>query len=296
MKGIYAALLGVFDDAHAPNEDGVRALVRHNIEACRVDGLYVNGSTGESMLLTADAKKRVFRAAAEEARGDVSLIAHVGSNVLEEVVALAECVAPMGYDAVSAVTPFYYKFTAEEIKDYYRAIARASKLPVLAYYIPQLSGVTLPLRDLSDLLRIDNVMGVKFTSNDLFLLEQLRAEWPDKLIFSGYDEMLLSASVLGTDGAIGSTYNIIGHWAKAVFGAVQTGDLARARAVQHHMNRVIASLISAGLYATIKEVTKLYGVPAGRCKPPMADTTPDQAAAAREIFEYIRSTDAALGL
>jgi len=289
MKGIYAALLGVFDDASAPNEEGIFALVRHDIDLCRVDGLYVNGSTGESLLLTTEAKKRVFRAAAEAAKGDASLIAHIGSPVLEEVLTLADYVAPLGYDAVSAVTPFYYKFTAEEIKDYYRTIARASKLPVIAYYIPNLAGVTLSLRDLSDILKIDNVAGVKFTASDLFLLEQLRAEWPDKLIFSGFDEMLLSASVLGTDGAIGSTYNIIGHWAKTVLASAQSGDIQRARIVQHHMNHVIAALISAGLYPTIKEVAKLYGVPAGQCKPPMAKTTPAQIAAAKEIYAYIEA-------
>lgn len=296
MKGIYSALLGVFDSGNAVNEEGVRALVRHNIEHCHVDGLYVNGSTGENFLMTTDAKKRVFQAAAEAARGEISLIAHVGSPVLENVLELANFAASLGYEAVSAVTPFYYKFTAEEIKDYYRAIAKGSKLPVIAYYIPTLTGVTLSADDLSDILSIENVVGLKFTSNDMFLLERLRTQWPNKVIFSGFDEFLLSSTVLGTDGAIGSTYNVIGHWAKKVFEATNACDLETARRVQHHMNKVIAMLIADGLYGTIKEIAKRYGVPAGQCKPPMAATTERQIEAAKEIDDYIRKVDRELGL
>ena len=52
MNGIFSALLGVFNADGDINEDGVRALVRHNIDKCGIDGLYVNGSTGETFLMT----------------------------------------------------------------------------------------------------------------------------------------------------------------------------------------------------------------------------------------------------
>lgn len=291
MKGIYSALLGAFESDGKVNVCGVYELVRHNIENCRVDGLYVNGSTGENFLLTTDAKKQVFAAAAEVARGQVHLIAHVGSNVLEEVFELADYVEELGYDAISAVTPFYYKFTAKEIKEYYRAIAARSRLPLIAYYIPALTGVQLDVEDMEEILSLPNVIGVKYTSNDFFMLERLRSAFPDKLIFSGYDEMLLSAAVFGTDGAIGSTYNVIGHWAKQVIEAVQKNDLATARAMQHHMNVVIKDLISAGLYPTLKAVVALYGVPIAGCKAPMQSISDVHRETAKKIFDYIKRVD-----
>lgn len=292
MNGIYSALMGVFDK-NGVNAAGVRALVKHNIEKCGVDGLYVNGSTGENFLMNMRARVEMLQAAAEAARGEVGMIAHIGSPVLEDVYELARAADDLGYDAVSAVTPFYYKFTADEIKGYYRAIADKSRLGVIAYYIPTLSGVTLSPRDLSDILSIDNVIGLKFTSNDMYMLECLRAAHRDKVIFSGFDEMLLSYTVLKTDGAIGSTYNIIGHWAKRVFSAANAGDYDAARATQRHMNAVIGELVDAGLFATLKEVAKLYGVPAGECKPPMSKPAPAQIAAAKRIYEYIEKIDAA---
>ena len=265
--------------------------MRHNIEHCHVDGLYVNGSTGENFLMTKEAKKEMFVLASKAAQGDIHMIAHIGSNVLEETLELADYVAERGYDAVSAVTPFYYKFTAEEIKDYYRTIASESRLPLVAYYIPALTGVQLSVSDIEEILRMPNVIGLKFTSNDFFTLERLRYALPDKLIFSGYDEMLLSSAVLETDGAIGSTYNVIGHWAKQVMEAVQANDLAKARGMQRHMNIVISDIIEAGLYPTLKEIAAQYGVPIGGCKAPMKPTTDAQREAAKKIVNYIRSVD-----
>ncbi len=291
MKGIYSALLGAFDTAGQVDGDGVYALVRHNIDNCHVDGLYVNGSTGESFMMPTSAKKQMLSLAAKAANGEIRMIAHIGSNVLEEVSELSDYAGEVGYDAISAVTPFYYKFTAEEIKSYYRSIASQSSLPLIAYYIPVLTGVQLELSDIEDILRIPNVIGLKFTSNDFFTLERLRSTLPDKLFYSGSDEMLLSAAVLETDGAIGSTYNVIGHWAKKVLQAASIGDLDEARRMQHHMNIVISELIAAGIYPTIKEVAALYGVPISGCKAPMHPTTGAHRDAAKRIFNYIQEVD-----
>lgn len=293
MKGIYSALLGAADAQGRVDKEGLRSLVRHNIEHCKVDGLYVNGSTGESFLMPLEARAQTLRVAAEAARGEVKLIAHIGGNVAEEVRALSRVAQEAGYDAISAVSPFYYKFTADEICAYYRAIAAESALPLIAYYIPQLTGTTLSCEALLGMLGLPNVAGIKFTSNDFFTMERLRVACPDKLIYSGYDEMLLSACVLGTDGAIGSTYNIIGHWAGRVYRAGLTGDVEAARVWQGHMNHVITELIQAGLYQTIKEVAALYGVPLTGCRPPMAPTNEGHRRAAEALYAYITAVDAA---
>ena len=90
MKGIYSALLVSFDENGNINEKGLRQIVRHNIDVCKVDGLYVGGSTGENFMLSTEEKKRVFEIAKDEAKNDVKLIAQVGSINLNEAVDLAK--------------------------------------------------------------------------------------------------------------------------------------------------------------------------------------------------------------
>lgn len=103
--------------------------------------------------------------------------------------------------------------------------------------------------------------------------------------------MLLSAAVLGTDGAIGSTYNIIGHWAKQLMAAVEENNLEKARQIQTNINTVVDKLIAAGLYQTLKEVLALYGIRSNGCKMPMSKTTDKHREYAKEIYSFIEKVD-----
>lgn len=215
----------------------------------------------------------------------------MGSNIVEETLELSNLAADLGYDAISAVTPYYYKFTSNEIKDYYKYIADNSNLPLIIYNIPILTGVSISKNDFLELLAYKNIIGIKYTSNNYYLLERIRVECRDAYLYSGFDETLLSAAVLGIDGAIGSTYNIIGHWAKGVIEAVNNNNLDRARDIQSNMNTVIDKLIAAGLYQTIKEVLELYGVKCSGCRMPMSKTTDQHREAAKDIYTFIESVD-----
>lgn len=291
MKEIYSALPGVFHQNGKVKEEGLRGVIRHNIDYCQVDGLYVCGSTGENFLITTEAKKQILKITADEAAGKVKLIAHVGSNVFEEVAQLCDLAAELGYDAVSAVTPFYYKLSSEEIKAHYRRIAEYAKLPLVIYNIPLLTGSQLTKQDFSDMLAHPNISGVKYTSNDLYMLERLIHGCPDKKFFSGFDEMLLSYSVLPIQGSIGSTFNLMGRWARRLFALVDAGKLQEAARVQARMNDVIEKLLKAGLYQTMKEVLCLYNIDCSGCKPPFGATTAMQKETAQEVFQILQDAD-----
>ncbi len=286
-KGIYPALLTLFDKNGNPDTGAIAGLTDHVINNCCADGLYVCGSTGENFLMSHGQKKEVLSSVAKAANGRVSLIAHIGSNVAEEVYELADLAADSGYNAVSAVTPFYYKFTNSEVVEYYLRLADKSKLPLVVYNIPVLTSVSLSMADFEKLFSHGNIIGVKNSAQDYFFLERLRTAFPDKTIFSGVDEALLSAAVLGTDGAIGSTYNVIGHWGKAVFENCRKNDIPSALVAQKKLNTVTDMLLKAGIYQTLKEVLALYGIESCGCRHPFAETTDAQRAAARRIFDKI---------
>ena len=111
LKGIFSALLVSFNEDGSINEKGLRQIIRHNIDKMKVDGLYVGGSTGENFMLSTEEKKQIFRIAKDEAKDQVALIAQVGSVNLHEAVELGKYATELGYDSLSAVTPFYYKFS-----------------------------------------------------------------------------------------------------------------------------------------------------------------------------------------
>lgn len=133
LRGVMAALLTPFDQQQALDKASLRRLVQFNIQQ-GIDGLYVGGSTGEAFVQSLSEREQVLEIVAEEAKGKIKLIAHVGCVSTAESQQLAASAKRYGFDAVSAVTPFYYPFSFEEHCDHYRAIIdSADGLPMVVY-------------------------------------------------------------------------------------------------------------------------------------------------------------------
>ncbi|HEP1081538.1 TPA: N-acetylneuraminate lyase [Pasteurella multocida] len=284
LKGIFSALLVSFNADGSINEKGLRQIVRYNIDKMKVDGLYVGGSTGENFMLSTEEKKEIFRIAKDEAKDEIALIAQVGSVNLQEAIELGKYATELGYDSLSAVTPFYYKFSFPEIKHYYDSIIEATGNYMIVYSIPFLTGVNIGVEQFGELYKNPKVLGVKFTAGDFYLLERLKKSYPNHLIWAGFDEMMLPAASLGVDGAIGSTFNVNGVRARQIFELTQAGKLKEALEIQHVTNDLIEGILANGLYLTIKELLKLDGVEAGYCREPMTkELSPEKVAFAKEL-------------
>ena len=284
MQKVYAALMVSFDEDGNIDEKGTREIIRHDIDVEGVDGLYVGGSTGENFMLGLEGKKKIFEIAWDEVDQQVDLIAQVGGPNLKEAKELAKFVTELGYKTISAVTPFYYNFTFDEIKHYYDEIVKDVDAKLLIYSIPALTGVSLSLDNFAKLFSNPKIIGVKYTNADFYLLERLRERFPDKLILSGFDEMLLPALIEGVDGCIGSTYNVNARMVKEEIAAYNNGDIAKAQELEHKKNDIITALLNNGIYPSIKLVLQKMGVHAGYNREPMAKYTDKVIEGADEIY------------
>ena len=141
-SGIYTALLTPFDKNGKINEKALIDHIHQNI-ADGATGFYVNGSTAESFLLTEAERKYIYELVAAEAKGKCTLLAQIGAISTSQAIEYAKLCEKLGYDAISSVAPFYYKFGANEIKNYYFDIVNEVSLPMIVYHIPALSGVAL---------------------------------------------------------------------------------------------------------------------------------------------------------
>ena len=286
LKGIYTALLTPFDSNDNINEDALVQLIRHNIKL-GVQGFYVGGSTAEAFLLSTEERKKIM-AISKAAAGDKKLIAHIGSISEKEALELALYAKELGYDAISSVAPFYYKFSFEEIKNYYYRLAEKSGMPMVVYHFPAFSGVNMGMKEISTFLEDDRFIGIKFTSNDFFTMEQVRAKFPGKLIFNGYDEMMLAGLSMGADGGIGSTYNFMADKFVKIRELFAAGEIAAAQKLQQEANRIITILCQIGVMQAEKEVLNQLGIPFGNCRKPFSEPTQEQKdLIAKEIIPYI---------
>ena len=287
FKGVFTALLTPFDKNDKINEKELEKLVKFNVEK-GVSGFYVGGSTAEAFLLTTEERKRVYEIVKSVAP-EKTLIAHVGSISENEATELALCAKELSYDAVSSVAPFYFKFTFDEIKNYYLRVADKACLPMIVYNFPNFSGVSLGINDFEKLLCNDNFIGVKHTSNDYFLLEQLKSNFPDKIVYNGFDEMFMAGLSMGADGGIGSTYNFMADKFVSIKCLFEQGRIDDARKIQGDVNKIVTVLCRYGVMQTEKEVLNQLGFDFGVCRHPFGEPSAEQKKLiAKEIIPFIK--------
>ncbi len=289
FEGIYTALLTPFDENDKINEKVLAELIESNINK-GVAGFYVAGSTGEAFLLSDEERKSVYKLVKDIVGDrDIRLIGHVGAISTAQAEDFAQICAELNYDAISAVSPFYYKFSFKEIKAYYYRLANAVDLPVLIYNFPNFSGVTLNVDNISEFLCSDKFLGVKHTSNDYFAMERFKAKFPDKMVYNGFDEMFLSGLAMGADGGIGSTYNFMAEKFVAMRQLFTDKKMDEALCVQREVNDIIECLAKHGVMQAEKEVLRQLGLDFGNAREPFAPLSAEQCQdIEKRILPYVK--------
>ncbi len=269
FKGIFPALLTPFDGQDRVDTEVLGRLVDYNLQK-GVDGFYVAGSTAEGFLLDAKERLAVMETVSSRAGGKCTLIAHIGCISTKQAIEYAREAKEMGYDAISSVAPFYYKFSFEEIRRYYFDIVDAVDLPMLIYNFPAFSGVNLTTDNIREFLADDRFLGVKHTSSDFYALEQFKAGFPDKVVYNGYDEMFLAGLSMGADGGIGSTFNFMAEKYIEIRRLFQENDMSAAQALQREVNTILRALVEVGVMQGEKAIMEGLGFPLGQARSPFA--------------------------
>ena len=276
FSGIFPALVTPFYQDGDINYDSLKEIMDYNINK-GVTGFYVCGSTSEVFRLTEKERFELYKKCAEFANKRCTLIGHVGAFSTEQTIQYARYCEELGYDAVSAVTPFYFGYASEDIENYYIEIANSVSIPVFLYHIPSRSGTSLSFESLQRLFSYDNIVGMKFTSNDYYTFERVRKAFPNKVLLNGFDEMLICGLATGADGAIGSTYNLCADIFIKIYKLCKSNDFAQALKYQNQANDIVSDLISQkdGI-ATLKfAIKELLGIDCGETRKPGGRTNKD---------------------
>lgn len=284
LAGMYAALMTGLSDTGDFDADRQSALNAYVLRQ-GLDGLYVGGSSGESGLLETDALLEQQSVVARDAAGsDATLVAHVGVPSLSGSIALARQAAALGYHGLSALPPHSYPFSDLEILAYYTDLSKATDLPLIVYEVPMRTGRPLPIKLLVEILDLPNVVGIKFTSMDLFKFTQLQRARPERTFFFGSDEIYLAGGALGADGGIGTTYNILGRLYAALKTAIASGDLPRAQQLQAISAEFVTGLMEVGVLPGMKSALRAAGIECGPTRAPMQSQLPNADAKMAELI------------
>ncbi|MCF7838656.1 MAG: dihydrodipicolinate synthase family protein [Candidatus Marinimicrobia bacterium] len=254
-----------------------------------VAGVFINGTTGESMSLTVAERVAQAEAWRRACPPSIRLYVHVGHNSVAEARQLAAQAQALGADAVASIAPGFFKpARAADLAEWCAEVAGgAPELPFYFYHMPSMNGVGFAMTPFLEIAgpRIPNLAGIKFTFESLADYQAAQAVADGRYdILWGRDEMLLGALATGARGAVGSTYNVAAPLFLDLMAAFARGDLATARERQLQAIGMINAMIATGnFFVALKAMLRAQGVPIStRVRLPLANLD-DQALQAPEV-------------
>jgi N-acetylneuraminate lyase len=279
VRGILPATVTPVDDKGRFAPDIFQRLLDRLYRA-GVHGAYVCGTTGEGMLQPIEQRKAIVETAVACTPPGRHVVVHVGAASFDEAVALSSHAAKAGAHAISSLPPLSGQFTFEEVLGYYEALARASELPLIIYYFPDVSPSIRSAEQLETVCALPNVCGVKFTDFNLYNMSLISRS--ARSVFNGRDEVLCAGLLMGANGGIGSFYNLAPELFVRIYTAAMSGAWEEARLAQQRANILIGITMRFPFFPAIKQILAWSGLDCGACLPPRAQLDPEQQALLRQ--------------
>ena len=272
LEGSYVALVTPFDREGRLDEDAYRHMIRLQLKG-GTRGLVPCGSTGEAATLPHEEYRRAIEIACDESRGEVPVIAGVGTNATWKAVESAREAESLGADALLVLAPYYNKPTQEGIYQHFRAVARESRLPIVVYNIPGRTGVNILPKTVARMAKdLPTVVAVKEAAGSLDQVSEiLTLTKPGFTVLSGDDSLTVPMMSVGAKGVVSVVANVAPKQTQALCAAALKGDYKRAASLHLKLFPLIKSLFVETNPIPVKAALAMMGV----CRPePRLPLTP----------------------
>lgn len=278
FKGLVAAPFTPFDEWGKLNVSLIPDYYSF-LEKNGISGAFINGTTGEGVSLTQKEKHLIAEAWVQGLKkgGKMRIINLVGGTSYEECIENAIQSKECGVSAIAILAPYYFKPDEISLAEFiYRVGRSVPDMPVYFYYMPELTGVNMPVAGLLKRVSkmLPNFAGIKYTGEDFMDFQScLNFENGKYDLLWGKDECILSALDLGCRGAVGSTYNYAAPLYHALIEAHNNGDNREARRLQQISIDIVNLLEKYGGIATGKSFMKYIGFDCGKFRLPVRNMT-----------------------
>jgi 4-hydroxy-tetrahydrodipicolinate synthase len=238
------------------------------------ESIVVAGTTGESPTLSKEEKLALFEHVVKVVDKRVPVIAGTGSNNTYATIELTKKAEQLGVDGIMLVAPYYNKPNQEGLYQHFKAVAEATKLPIIVYNIPGRSVVNVHPDTVIKLSKIPNIAAVKEASGDLNAMTKIIANTDeDFLLYSGDDSLTLPVLAIGGTGVISVASHVIGNDIQEMVQAFLNGNYEAASKKHQEILPVMQGLFAAPNPAPVKTALQLKGLDVGSVRLPLVPLT-----------------------
>jgi 4-hydroxy-tetrahydrodipicolinate synthase len=269
LNGLFPPLATPYQEDKSLDETALRDIVKFLLPD--VDGLIVNGTTGDFPLLSRAERRRAVAVVIDAANGAKPVFAGTGAPSTREAIALTQDAQDAGVDAVMIVAPYYLRPSAAGLLQHFSAIAaQVPDLPIILYNFPQLVGQPIPV-EVVRRLRAEhpNIVGMKDTSGDLtYMLHVLEVTDAAFQVLVGRGTVVVAGLAAGAVGAVLADANLIPAKWQELLAAARAGEWETARAKQYAL-QPLTRIIGKGASLVVRAGLDILGHPIGPPRPPL---------------------------
>jgi 4-hydroxy-tetrahydrodipicolinate synthase len=268
FPGIIPAVTTPFDATGAVDVAALEANLGALLDG-GVHGFVATGTMGEAGSMSAEERRLVVETTVRAAAGRVPVIVGVSSGTPSASIGFAADAAAAGADAIMLLPPLGYRADPRETVAFYRAVADASALPIMAYNNPEASGTDLPVELIARLAaEVDAVVAIKECSGDARRIAALKSAAPDLEVLVGGDDWALEGFCAGATGWVTGVGDCAPAECVELYDACRAGELDRARAVYARLLPLARLDMTPKLVQYFKGAQDRLGFTGGPVRPP----------------------------
>ena len=267
------ALITPFKEDESVDYEALGRLVDYQVQN-GTDYLVVLGTTAETPTLTEEEKRNIIDLVVSHVRGRIPIVLGVGGNCTRNVVEQLKNGDFTGIDAILSVVPYYNKPSQEGIYQHYKAIANATKLPIILYNVQGRTGVNMTAETTLRIAReFENVVAVKEASGNITQMDDIIKNKPDRFnVISGDDGITFPLVTLGAIGVISVIGNAFPREFSRMVRLALAGDYDSARTIHHSFTELFSLLFVDGNPAGAKSMLSMMGFIENKLRLPLVPT------------------------
>ena len=290
FRGTFTAIVTSFR-----NGDVDFAVLEKLVEAqiaAGITGIVAVGTTAESPTLTHDEKHEIINRVIKIAKGRCQVIAGAGTNSTRDSIDAAKFAEKAGADGALLVAPYYNKPSQEGLFRHFKAVADATKLPVMLYNIPGRCGVDiLPDTVIRLAENCRNIVSIKEASGSVDRVAELRRRLPNQFtILSGDDGLTLPFMSVGAAGIVSVFSNLFPAEMCALVRACESGDFRSAENLQRKMGPLFKDLFIEPNPVPVKTALAWRGAMEFEVRLPLCEMTEANQARLRNTLEEFETS------
>jgi len=288
FQGVYVVLVTPFKEDESINEAGLRDHVDKMIEG-GVDGIIVGGSTSEFASLSEKERQNLVEIVIDHVNKRVPVIVGAMAPSTRETIRWSQFAEKLGADGLMIVSPYYGSQTNEALYEHFRKVADSVTIPIMPYNNTDTSGNDLIPEIVSRLVEDGKIKYLK-ECVDTRRIQVIKEKCGDKIrIFSGVDDLLFQAFLLGCEGCVSGGANVVPEVVKKLYTLVRIEKNIEAARDLYYKYVPLASFFEAPKVwlSNLKAACEIVGNPVGSPRPPLLPATEETREELKKLLKNI---------